>query len=131
MRCTLNLVVASDRHCWVRWSSFLQVVDLDDLACRESAVIEDRYLASWLPTGPNANRLFTPPAFELRDGRAFFINGRHRALLLARHLPLVPMALTRLVRSSEDVLRLFVDGWIPQGSAVKLPDLPILEWKEE
>lgn len=131
MRCMLERTAPADRHCWVRWSAFLHVVDLDDLACHNSAVIADRYLSSWLHIGPDGEALFTPPAFEMRGVRAFFINGRHRALLLARHVPSVPMALTRIVGSSEAVLQSFVEGWIPQGCPVELPDLPIVEGTEQ
>ena len=75
-------------------------VDPDDLACRESQLVEEYYRADWFYFEPGAT-LFNAPAFYLKDNRAFFINGRHRTVLLARHLSLLPMALTQIDAASE------------------------------
>jgi hypothetical protein len=103
----------------------MRCVDQVDLACRESAEIKDCYLAAWFSWSQNGERCFSPPAFYLKNARAFFINGRHRALLLSRHLRVLPMALTQVDVFSQDALECIVDREIELNEILVLPDLPI------
>jgi len=100
-------------------------VDPDDLACRESQLVEEYYRADWFYFEPGAT-LFNAPAFYLKDNRAFFINGRHRTVLLARHLSLLPMALTQIDAASEATLASIVAQPLIDGDAIALPNLPIV-----
>ena len=103
----------------------MSCVDPEDFACRESQSVEDYYRADWFyfePEGP----FFSPPAFYLKRGRAFFINGRHRTVLLARHLELLPMALTQIDDASEPTLARIVERPLADGDPIVLPDLPII-----
>jgi hypothetical protein len=124
MNCKLDLTNDSDTPYWVNWSAFMRHVDVDDLACRESQEVTDCYLSSWFRLGQNGQRLFNPPAFYLKNGRALFINGRHRAILLSRHLDVLPMALTQMDATSQPALHQIAERRIDPDEVFVLPDLP-------
>jgi hypothetical protein len=102
----------------------MKCVDPIDLSRREAADVRNFYLPDWFRT-EQAATYFNPPAFYLRNGCAFFINGRHRAILLGRHLSLVPMALTQLDTRSQSTLANIAEREIAADEEFDLPDLPI------
>lgn len=69
---------------------FYANVDYSDLERRESATIEDWYCSDWFSI-KDGELWFTPPAFHFRTGCLLGINGRHRAVLLAKHMKEFPM----------------------------------------
>jgi hypothetical protein len=75
---------------------FMNTVDSWDLAQRKSQHIENAFHEHWLTPCADGIYLFLAPEFYLTNGRARFINGRHRTLLLSRHLREIPMALTNM-----------------------------------
>ena len=105
----------------------MQCVDLDDLACRESQEVVDCYLSGWFSREKKGELYFNPPAFYLENGRALFINGRHRAILLSRYLEILPMALTQVDTISQNVLGEIIEREIELEEVFQLPDLPIRE----
>ncbi len=126
MKCRIDLQTFADRPFWIDWAQFNQYVNQADLACRDSQVIEDFYRTAWFEFR-HKQWFFNPPAFYLKQGSAFFINGRHRSLLLSRHLPLVPMSLTQVDQESKAVLSRINRGQIALTEVFELPDLPMRE----
>lgn len=124
MICAISLTVATDRPVWVNWQSFMQCVDRDDLECREVKNVEGFYLSDWF-SDYQGTRGFIPPAIELRNGTAYFINGRHRAVMLSSRMEFVPMAITRMTGDSESALQSFAVREIHLDEMLTLPDLPI------
>lgn len=126
MKCRIDLQASTDRPFWIDWAQFSQYVDHVDLACRESKVVENFYRSAWFHFQDD-QWFFSPPAFYLRQGSAFFINGRHRAVLLSRHLQLVPMSLTQSDKQSESMLSSIAKGQLALDEVFELPDLPMRE----
>jgi hypothetical protein len=122
VRCRIELTVQSDRPYWIKWDAFLRLSH--DLACRKSHEIESFYCDHWFSSAAGAC-FFKPPAFYLDGGAAYFINGRHRAILLSRFLPLVPMSLTGIDQASKPLLDAIVSRPIDLHEDFELPDLPI------
>jgi len=84
-----------DRLILVDARKLFAYIDLEDLKCRESDVIEDLYHRDWFFEYENAE-YFTPPAVYIEKGVVRFINGRHRTLLLARYLEIFPLLIGSL-----------------------------------
>ncbi|MDO6686138.1 MULTISPECIES: hypothetical protein [unclassified Agarivorans] len=87
---------AKDEHYLVDVSQLREIVDEEDLACRESAIINDAYHQHWFSEGEDPVKEFALPVIYLRHGIAKFINGRHRTLVLSKHLNAIPMAIAAL-----------------------------------
>lgn len=96
MKVTLQPANAQDEFYLIRAESFFRIVNTWDLAQRNSGSIEDAYHEHWFCKNENGSFAFHAPEFYLRKGTASFINGRHRTLLLRRHLEEFPMALTNM-----------------------------------
>lgn len=54
----------------------------------------------WFDQEADGRLCFTPPAFRLVNGTTEFINGRHRAVVLARHMEAFPSLLTAYDKAS-------------------------------
>jgi hypothetical protein len=100
VNCKIDLTVPSDRPYWVKWAEFERCVAEGDLASRESGKIEDWYLSKWFVRSADGDVLFSLPAFYLQESRAYFINGRHRSLLMSRYLEVIPMAVTQMDKTA-------------------------------
>ena len=87
-------------------------------------MVQDAYLESWFRREAD-EAAFSLPAFYLKEGTAYFINGRHRAVLLFRHMPVVPMALTQMDAGSARALESFAQRELATDEFILLPDLPI------
>ncbi len=124
MKCRINITAASDVAAWVTRDAFMANVDPDDLAFRDSKDVLDWYHPDWF-RHDNDDLSFTPPAFEFRNGHLLGINGRHRAVLLYRHLEVIPMLLVRPDTWPADKFAEIVQQEISEGESVELPDLPI------
>jgi hypothetical protein len=118
VRCLIGLTVSSDRPFWFKWDAFMR--HPNDLEIRNSQVVEDFYRSQWFHSDHGA-LYFNPPAFHFQGNFGYFINGRHRAILLARHLPLVPMSLTRIDAVSKSALDSCVSREIDQQEEFELP----------
>jgi len=81
--------VSTDRLFLVSSAKLMECMDSGDIKCRDSEIVEDAYHKDWFFEF-NGSTYFTPPAAYIKDGRILFINGRHRAVLLARHLESFP-----------------------------------------
>ena len=95
------------------------------LACRESEVVADWYHSGWFRRDDNSELHFTPPAFEFRGGFLRGINGRHRAILLFRHLEVVPMLLVLPQTWPSEKLAEIMQREIGENEIVDLPNLPV------
>ena len=131
MDCRISVTKASDKPYLVKSEEFMRYVDQDDLACRESDIVQNVYLADWFYYA-SGQRYFYLPTFFLDGGRPFFINGRHRTILLSRYLDLLPMAfaqipLTQMGPDSQSVLERLVYRELMEGELIDLPDLPIVD----
>ena len=123
--------VETDRLILVSSEKLMQYLNEDDLKYRNSEIVEDAYHKDWFFEF-NGFTYFTPPAAYIRDGEIFFINGRHRAILLARHLDQFPFLIGNLdldhfgeepKASSLEVMDSIKAGNFEEHSIFSLPDL--------
>lgn len=131
MDCRVSITAALDRPYLVKREEFMRCVDQNDLACRESDIVQNVYLTDWVYNA-NGYCYFKLPTFFLMEGRAFFINGRHRTILLSRFLDLLPMAfapdpLFQMDSHGQSVLDRLVHRELIEGELIVLPDLPIVD----
>ena len=66
-----------------------------DIDCRKSKTILDAYHKDWFYEYEGAT-YFIPPAAYIQDGEVFYISGRHRTILLERHLSEFPLLIGNL-----------------------------------
>ena len=125
MKCKIDITAASDIAAWVTKGAFLANVDPDDLACRDSKKIFDWYHPKWFRLEDKGELYFTPPAFEFRNGHLLGINGRHRTVLLYRHMEVIPMLLVRPDSWPTGKLAEITQRLIGESETVELPDLLI------
>lgn len=113
---------------------FMKIVCPEDLALRDSLEIKDSFHVHWFQQ-KNNELYFHAPEFYLTKGIARFINGRHRTLLLAKHLREFPMALTNMdgfpvfadypSLESCEALEKFSINKLNGSESFSFPDLPI------
>lgn len=125
MKCKIDITADTDLAAWVSREAFLANVDSNDLACRESETIFDWYHPDWFRRDVNSELYFTPPAFEFRGKHLRCINGRHRAVLLFRHLKVIPMLLVLPGRWPKEKLAEIMQREIRENETVELPNLPV------
>ena len=106
--------------------AFFANVDPKDLACRISQDIHDWYHPDWFYKC-SGESYFKPPAFMYLNGGRCGINGRHRTILLYRHLDVIPMLLVLPDRWPQAKLREIMLRKIRANEEVDLPDLPTLD----
>ena len=124
--CKAEIAAESDRPFWIKGVELLLRVDQEDFACRESQ-IKPVYLANWFYSTTGGERRFLLPAFYLKRGRVYFVNGRHRTALLLDHLDLLPMSLADVDVDSCAILARIVDKELDPEEQFELPDLPIVD----
>ena len=135
MDITLQLPNAQDKLYLVKVSEFMRIVDEEDLKTRESELVKDMYHKYWFEEGKNGILTFHAPEFYLTKGVAYFINGRHRVVLLSRYLNVMPMALTNMdgspfceaqpTEKSVEVLNRISIREIEKNEVFNFPKLPI------
>lgn len=102
-------------------------VDTADLARRDAENVFNWYHPGWFWIDDNGELYFAPPAYEFRSGHLLGINGRHRTILLYRHLEVIPMLFVRPRIWPKEKLNEIIQQEINEGEVVELPDLPINE----
>jgi len=85
----------SDRLILVDGKKLLAHVDPEYLKFRDSVDIKDLYHPGWFAKH-KGEEYFIPPAAYIEQGVIKFINGRHRTLLLSRHLDEFPLLIGNL-----------------------------------
>lgn len=125
MKCKIDITAATDLPAWVTRDAFMRNVDQDDLVCREAKEIFDWYHPEWFRRDGNGDLRFTPPAFIFSRGQLRGINGRHRAVLLFRHLEVIPMLLVKHDEWPKGKLEEIVHREIATEEIIELPDLSI------
>lgn len=125
MKCKIDITAVTDLAAWVNRDAFMANVDLDDLACRETQVVLDWYHPEWFRHDDYGILRFTPPAFIYSRGQLRGINGRHRAVLLYRHLDIIPMLLVAPDQWPSDKIDEIAQKRIKEDEIVELPDLSI------
>jgi len=125
MKCKIDITAATDLAAWVTRDAFMENVDPDDLACREAKEVLDWYHPEWFRHDNNGDLRFTPPAFIFSRGQLLGINGRHRAVLLYRHLDVIPMLLVTPDQWPKDIISEIVQREIKEDEFIELPDLLI------
>ncbi len=121
-----------DQFLWVRTKDFMAHVDRHDLSQRASAVVENCYHTHWFGEDPKLGTTFQPPVLSVRNGSIFFINGRHRTVLLGRHTVEMPVVVANVdplqsgasTASSQALTRITVRK-LKWHEAVEIPNLPI------
>lgn len=124
MKCKIDITAEHDMSVWIKTETFMCMVDQEDLKCRDQKVVLDAYLSGWFYHRANGDLGFTPPAFRLKHGRFFGISGRHRAILLCRHLEIIPMLLTHADECDQAQLDDIIVRKIEVDEEISLPDLP-------
>ena len=139
MHVKIMKTIDSDRVILVSSVTFLQCVDKLDFECRSSEVIKSLYQRSWF-FSHNDEPYFIPPAIYISNGEILFINGRHRTIVLARHLRVFPVLVGNLdmdhcggaaKRSSLEILEKIKLGEIQEDSNFNLPDLEFGDFSRE
>jgi hypothetical protein len=115
----------TDIAAWVSRDVFLANVDQKDMACRDSQVVLDWYHPGWFINDHDGDLHFIPPAFVFMRGSLLGINGRHRAILLTRHMDAIPMLLVCPHMWPKEKLAEIALKRIEEGESIELPDLPI------
>ena len=85
----------TDRLIVVKTSSLLNHLATSDIDCRDSSIILDAYHRDWFYE-IRRYKYFIPPAAYLQRGILYFIAGRHRTVLLCRHLSEFPFLIGNL-----------------------------------
>lgn len=128
-----------DRLILVSRDKLMDYVNQEDLCCRESRIIEDAYHKDWFYQF-NGFTYFTPPAASIRDGTIYFINGRHRTILLTMHLSQFPFLIGNIdldhfggtpKTSSLKAFESIRLGDLEEHSAFILPDLKFGPFKSD
>lgn len=123
MKCRIIITAATDLAAWVDRKSFMENVDLDDLACRQASVVHDWYHPEWFEPDGDGGLRFTPPAFMFSGGRILGIDGRHRTVLLFRHMDAIPMLLANPETWPKELLNKIIHREISEAEIIELPDL--------
>jgi hypothetical protein len=131
VKCKINKTMRGDIAAWVSRDIFMANVDQKDLSCRDSQVVFDWYHPNWFHRNADGILCFTPPAFEFRGGYLRGINGRHRAILLFRHIDAIPMLLVCTNWWPKGKLAEIALKQIEEGEDIQLPDLPINQILQE
>lgn len=135
MRVTLSAPNAEDEFYLIKVDELMSLVDSEDLALRKSVVIEDAYHEHWLVQCQDESYQFHAPVIYITKGVVKFINGRHRTLLLGRHMKIIPMALASMDGfpplakkprpESVEVFSKISDRKLTGTEVFEFPDLPI------
>jgi hypothetical protein len=125
MKCKISITAANDLPVWVTKVKFEQYVNQEDLALREAHDVIDCYHPKWFLNEQNGDMLFIPPAFEFRRGQLYCINGRHRTVLLLRHLSSIPILLVNPDKWPKANLNDIIERKIEDNEEIELPNLPI------
>jgi hypothetical protein len=96
MRITLSPPNAKDEFHLIMVERLMALVDAQDLALRKSETIDDAYHEHWLIQCQDGSYHFHAPVIYINRGAIKFINGRHRTLVLSRHMQEIPMALASI-----------------------------------
>lgn len=125
---------AKDEFYLVNMDAFLKIVCPEDLARRNFIEIKNAFQLHWFKNIEGEN-YFHAPEFFLTNGVARFINGRHRTLMLSKHLKDLPMALTNIdgypflgktpSEVSQAVLKSITISKLNGDETFDFPDLPI------
>jgi hypothetical protein len=125
MKCKIDITAETDLAAWVTRQAFMNNVDRDDLALRESEVVLDWYHPKWFRHDNYGDLRFTPPAFIFSQGQLRGINGRHRAVLLYRHLDAIPMLLVKHNDWPSGKIDEITQRKIEDDELIELPNLMI------
>jgi hypothetical protein len=127
MKCKVNITAPTDIAAWVSRDIFMANVDLEDLSYRESQEVYDWYHPEWFQQNSAGEMCFTPPAFTFGNGYLKGINGRHRAVLLYRHLDTIPMLLVNPETWPHGKVTEIIQKEIQEGETFDLPELQFNE----
>ena len=135
MRIRLQPPTARDELHLISVRDFLAVVDNGDLSQRKNKVVKSVYHVHWFERAEDGVLLFHAPEFYLTEGVAKFINGRHRTIMLSRHLEAMPMALTNMdgypifasqpSQLSQNCLARISIRRVMDGEEFDFPDVPV------
>lgn len=125
MKFKVSVTAQNDLPVWIVKEKFEKYVNKEDLKCRVSQNILDCYHPKWFLKQENGETLFIPPAFEFRREQFYGINGRHRAVLLLRHLSIIPLIFANTDKCSKEKIQHLIERKIDKNEKIEIPDLPI------
>jgi hypothetical protein len=132
--------VDTDRLILVNRDKFMEVVDKDNLACRDSEIVDDQYHADWFYEYEGIS-YFEVPVIQIHSGSITFINGRHRTIVLSRFLGSFPVAVGNIdcdhvfgsrtrTRTSLDTYDSICAVELEEHASIGLPNLPLGDFKK-
>ena len=125
MKCKITITSDNDLPVWLQKKNFEKYVNKKDLALRASKDIYDCYHPNWFNKNQNGEISFIPPAFHFIRGEFYGINGRHRAILLLRHLAIIPILFVNPPLNDKRLMAELIYKKIDVNKNIELPDLPI------
>lgn len=141
MEITIPRPLAHDFQYLLDSERLFQTINQKDLESRKSRLIHDAYHVDWFYEIEGVT-YFMLPTVSIKDGEVFFINGRHRTILICRHSKEIPVAVMPLelsnmfienpdaVKKSQTTLENISRKVISPGDKIQLPDFPISITKE-
>ncbi|MCG5496034.1 hypothetical protein [Ectothiorhodospira variabilis] len=132
MNVKVQKTAPSDRLIEVNGAKMMQYVNQNDLSFRAAQTVIDAYHQDWFYSSNGKDTYFIPPAGYLKDGEIYFINGRHRFILLHRHLARFPFLIGNIdgdniagipSKRSLSVLRVIKERSINEHIQVAIPTL--------
>jgi hypothetical protein len=108
----------------IRASAVQEIFDQDDLSARQNAdrPVLDKYHKNWVHNG-----VMLVPSFHIRDDNARVGMGRHRLIMLSRHMTEIPAAFELEYSESstlEKILSTIVLRKIDEFEEFEYPNLP-------
>lgn len=125
MKCKITVTAKKDLPVWIKKAIFEKYVNKIDLARRASKNVYDCYHPNWFEKNQNGEKYFKPPAFHFLRGELFGINGRHRAVLLLRHLSFIPILFVNPPLNDKRLMEELIYQKIDVNKIIEIPDLPI------
>lgn len=125
MKCKITVTAKNDLPIWIKKEVFEEYVNNEDLELRASKEIYDCYHPNWFKKNQNGEICFKPPAFHFLRGEFYGINGRHRAVLLLRHLSFIPILFVNPPLNDKKLMEELVCQNIDVNKGIEIPDLPI------
>lgn len=125
MKCKIAVTAKNDLPVWIKKKIFEKYVNKEDLALRASKDVYDCYHPNWFDKDQNGEIYFIPPAFHFLREEFYGINGRHRAVLLLRHLSIIPILFVNPPLNDIRLMEELIYQKIDVNKNIEIPDLPI------
>ena len=127
MRCHLYCRCDDLTPYWVRWHELGELWTKNDFHPLEVSSLKSAYHKLWFKGGEDGRLRFQVGEleFDTNHGYVSFSNGRHRTILLASLMEIIPIAIGNTILES-DIFDRFLLRPIETDEMIELPDLEIM-----